>query len=98
MNRLPLFSFLVVFAAGTLSAQIPIPRVNAEIDASGVFSAGGYLANAYSAGPALHAGGEIRLARHLAADAGWTGAWMRTGYACNRLGCTYSRLGNKFLD
>ena len=98
MKRLPLFSLFAVLAAGTLPAQIPIPRVNAEIDASGVFSVSGYVTDRYSAGPGLRAGGEIRLARYLAADAGWTGGWMAAEYGCNRFGCSYSHLENKLLD
>ncbi len=98
MERLPLLSLFFLLSAGTLSAQIPIPRVNAEIDPSGVFPVGGYVTNGYSAGPGLRAGGEIRLARYLAADASWTGAWMPTDYGCSRFGCSYSHLENKFLD
>lgn len=97
MKRLSLFSLFVVIAGGTLPAQIPIPRVNAEIDASGVFPVGGYVTNAYSAGPGLRVGGELRLARYLAADAGWTGAWLVKGN-CDPHGCFYPRYENKLLD
>jgi hypothetical protein len=98
MKRLPLLSLFFVLSAGTLPAQIPIPRANAEIDATGVFPVGGYVTTPYSAGPGLRAGGEIRLTRYLAADAGWTGAWMPTDYGCNRFGCSNAHLENMFLD
>ncbi len=98
MKRSTLHLFFLTYSAGALSAQIPIPRANAEIDAAGVFPITGYVANAYSSGPGLRAGGDIRLARYLAADAGWTGAWMTTSYACSRFGCSSSRLENKLLD
>jgi|GEM_PF-3389692 hypothetical protein len=75
-----------------------MPRVDVGVDAAGVFPVGGYVAEEYSSGPGLRVGGEFRFAKHLAADAGWTGAWMATFYDCDRFGCAYSRLENKLLD
>jgi hypothetical protein len=98
MKRLRLSCLYLALSVGALSAQFPIPRANAEIDAAGIFPVGGYVADAYSSGPGLRMAGEFRLMRYLAADAGWTAAWMATDYNCSRLGCSYSRLGNKFLD
>ena len=98
MNRLSASVVFVTLATAAMRAQIPIPRVNAEVDAAGVFPVGGYVAEEYSSGPGLRAGGDVRLARYLAAEAGWTAGWMNTFYSCNRFGCSYSRLENKWLD
>jgi hypothetical protein len=98
MKHLPLLSLFLVFSAATLPAQIPIPRANAEIDAAGVSPVGGYLANAYSSGPGLRAGGDFRVTKYLAADAGWTGAWMSLDNGCKYPPCSYPQLENKFLD
>jgi hypothetical protein len=85
-------------SASALSAQIPISRVNLEIDAAGVLPVDGYVAEEYSTGPGLRLGGEFRLHRNLAAEIGWSAAWMATYYNCSYYGCSYSRLENKFLD
>jgi hypothetical protein len=98
MARLPILSFLLALLAGALSAQIPIPRANVEVDAVGVLPVAGFKAEEYSSGPGLRVGGEFRLFRNLAAEGGWTSAWMATSYQCSRFGCSYSRLQNKFLD
>jgi hypothetical protein len=98
MERLRRFCLCLALSVGALSAQFPIPRANAEIDAAGIFPVGGYVAGAYSSGPGLRMAVECRLTRYLAADAGWTAAWMATDYSCSRFGCSYSRLQNKFLD
>ena len=98
MKLIPLLSLFFVLSAGALPAQIPIPRVNAEIDATGVFPVGGYVANSYSSGPGLRVGGEFRLARYLAADAGWTRAWISQDNGCKYPPCSYPQLENKFLD
>jgi len=98
MKRLTFLSIFLILMAGALCAQIPIPRLSAEIDAAGLVPVGGYKAEEYSSGPGLRAGGEFRLNRYLAVDAGWTGAWMATDYNCSRFGCANSRLENKFLD
>jgi hypothetical protein len=86
MVRLPILSlsFFVALSAGALSAQIPIPRANVEIDAAGVFAVDGFKAEEYSTGPGLRVGGEFRLHRNLIAERGWTGAWMATYYNCSR--------------
>jgi hypothetical protein len=98
MARLPILSFLLALSAGALSAQVPISRANVEIDTAGVFPVDGFKAEEYSTGPGLRMGGEFRLHRNLVAEGGWTGAWMATYYNCNHLGCSYSRLENRFLD
>src|SRR5437879_2051304 len=98
MVRLPILSFFLALSAGALCAQVPIPRANVEIDAAGVFPVDGFKAEEYSTGPGLRVGGEFRLHRNLVAEGGWTGVWMATYYDCSHLGCSYSRLENKFLD
>ena len=59
-----------------LAAQDGGARHNLEVGGGGVFPIGGYWASEYSAGPALHAGYELRLLKYLAAESGWTGAWL----------------------
>jgi hypothetical protein len=98
MERAAAISLLLIWSAGVSCAQIPIPRFDVGIDAAGVFPISGFKAEEYSSGPALRVGGEFRLHRYLALDAGWTSAWLATNYDCSRFGCTYSRLGNQLLD
>ena len=80
-----------------LAAQDGETRHNLEVGGGGVYPVGGYWASEYSAGPALHAGYELRLLKYLAAESGWTGAWL-PGTSCSRYGCEHpvGRVG--FLD
>ena len=98
VGRGGLYCSVLVLTTGVLSAQVPIPRASIELDGAGVFPVSGFKAKEYSTGPGLRVGGEFRLHRNLLAETGWTGAWMGTDYACNRFGCSYGRLENKFLD
>ena len=55
----------------------------------------------YSAGPGWRSGSELRLMRHLSAEAGFTEAWPVANDICPSLGCipiTYSRQSLKLLD
>ena len=80
-----------------LAAQNGETRHNLEVGGGGVFPIGGWLASNYSTGPALHAGYQLRLLKYLAAEGGWTGAWL-PGSSCSRYGCEHpvGRVG--FLD
>lgn len=80
-----------------LAAQDGATRHNLEVGGGGVYPIGGWLASEYSAGPALHAGYELRLLKYLAAEGGWTGSWL-PGTSCSRYGCEHplGRVG--FLD
>lgn len=98
MARPFVLSLFLILSAGTLPGQVSPTRASVEIDAVGLFPVGGYKANEYTSGPGLRAGGEFRLSRNLAAEAGWTAAWMATDYDCFRFGCAHSRLTNRFLD
>ena len=91
---IPVLSLL----AATAAAQVPISRANLEIAAAGVYPIGGFKAEEYSTGPGLRVSGEFRLQRYLAADAGWTAAWLAGSYDCTRFGCSNSRLENKLFD
>jgi hypothetical protein len=70
---------------------------NLEIGGGGVFPLSGYKADQYSAGPAGHAGYELRILRPLGAEAGFTEAGL-PGTSCDRFGCTHPRQTLKFLD
>ena len=90
--------YLVLFVfIRVLAAQDGAARHSVEFGGGGVFPVGGYLASEYSAGPALHAGYELRLLKYLAAEGGWTGSWL-PGSSCTRYGCEHpvGRVG--FLD
>ena len=80
-----------------LAAQDGATRHNLEVGGGGVYPIGGWLASEYSAGPALHAGYQLRLLKYLAAEGGWTGSWL-PGTSCSRYGCEHplGRVG--FLD
>ena len=80
-----------------LAAQDGETRHNLEVGGGGVYPIGGWLASEYSAGPALHAGYQLRLLKYLAAEGGWTGSWL-PGTSCSRYGCEHpvGRVG--FLD
>lgn len=72
-------------------------RYKVQLGATGVFPVTGFLADEYSPGPGLRAGGEVRLHRFVAVDAGWTGAWM-PGTECSRFGCEHPRYENRLID
>ena len=88
---------IMILAGVCLHAQSSAARHTLELSATGVFPVGGYKADEYSAGPGLRAGYEFRIAKYVAADGGWTGAWM-PGTECSRFGCTHPRDEMRFLD
>ena len=83
--------------AGVLAAQDGAARHSLEAGGSGVFPISGWKASEYSAGPGLHAGYELRLQKHVAAEAGWTGSWL-PGTSCTKFGCEHPRGKVSFLD
>src|SRR6267154_3759452 len=89
--------FAVFLLAGAAWAQNGVMRNNFEVGGGGVFPLSGYKAEEYSAGPAWHAGYELRPIRALGAEAGYTGAGL-PGTACDKFGCTYPRETVKLLD
>ena len=97
MTRHLLLLIFVGGFAGTLAAQGSVMRHKLELDGAGVFPVSGYKAEEYSVGPGLRAGYELRLQKHIAADIGWTAAWLR-GTSCSRFGCTYPRYQNRLVD
>jgi hypothetical protein len=84
--------------AGPLYAQSPVGRHNFEVGAAGVFPVSGDRTTEYSAGPGLRAGYELRLFKHLGAEAGFTAGWPLGTDTCGRFGCTYSRQNLELLD
>jgi hypothetical protein len=86
----------VCFFAGLLNAQNAM-RHAVTLDTGGMIPLSGWKTIAYSAGPALRTGYEIRLATFFAAEAGWTRAWMR-GTTCNRFGCEHPRRQLRLVD
>jgi len=88
---------LVLASVDVLHAQDAIMRQKLEFDGTGLFPVSGYKADEYSVGPGFRVGYELRLHKHVAADAGWTAAWL-DGTSCSRYGCDYPRYQNRLLD
>ena len=86
---------VLFFLPQSASAQV---RHELGFAAAGVFPAGGYLSNQYSAGPGWRAGYELGVWKYLAAETGFTEAWPVGTDTCNQFGCAYSRQPLKFLD
>jgi hypothetical protein len=86
-----------LLAIGCLHAQAGFDRHTLDLSTSGVFPIGGYKAEEYSSGPGLRAGYEFRISKYVAADGGWTAAWM-PGLECSRFGCTHPTNEMRFLD
>jgi hypothetical protein len=97
---MPTFVLLSCLAllAGPSYAQSPVGRHNFEFGVAGVFPVSGYRTSAYSAGPGWRAGYELRLVKHLGAEAGFTAGWPVGTDTCSRFGCTYSRHNLNLLD
>jgi hypothetical protein len=97
MRTVALFVCLDLLA-GASHAQSAFARHNLEFGAAGVFPVSGYRTISYDAGPGWAAAYELRLLKHLGAEAGFTEAWPVATDGCSRFGCTYSRQPLKLLD
>ena len=97
MKRYPGCFVWMSLLAGVLAAQDGAARHSLEAGGGGVFPLSGWKASEYSAGPAVHAGYQLRLQKYVAVEAGWTGSWL-PGTSCSRFGCEHpvGRVG--FLD
>jgi hypothetical protein len=93
----PGFFVFISLCAGVLAAQDGAARHSLEVG-GGRASPLGYTGAEYSAGPALYAGYELRLQKHVAVEAGWTGSWLPGTWCSSQFGCERLREETSFLD
>jgi hypothetical protein len=91
------FAFVITLE-GILAAQSGPARYNLDFGPTGVFPLSGFRNYGYSAGPGWRGGSELRLIKHLGAEAGFTEGWPVGIDSCASFGCTYSRQSLKLLD
>ena len=94
-----LYCFVVVTTlVGISAAQSGPARYNLDFGPTGVFPLSGFRTFGDSAGRGWRGGSELRLIKHLGAEAGFTEGWPVGTDTCGRFGCTYSRHSLKLLD
>jgi len=95
-----LYCFVVTTLVGISAAQSGPTRYRLDFGPTGVFPLSGFRTFSDSAGPGWRGGSELRLIKHLGAEAGFTEGWPSGLDTCNRVGtgCTYSRHSLKLLD
>lgn len=64
---------LLAILCGAGSAQSVLHELS--VGAGGLFPVSGYKTDSYATGPALRAGYQLRVKKHIGAEVGWTGTW-----------------------